>query len=82
MQYIRARDVMTTRIMSCAPEDSMRRAQDLMRANHIRHLPVVKDEQVLGMLSMRDTLDLRLRESEDEMNVLRDFVAATRLQNP
>jgi signal-transduction protein with cAMP-binding, CBS, and nucleotidyltransferase domain len=54
----------------------------LMRANHIRHLPVVKDEQVLGMLSMRDTLDLRLRESEDEMNVLRDFVAATRLQNP
>jgi CBS domain-containing protein len=82
MQFIRARDVMTTHIMSCAPEDSMRRAQDLMRANHIRHLPVVKDGHVLGMLSMRDTLDLRLRESEDEMNVLRDFVAATRHQNP
>jgi CBS domain-containing protein len=82
MQYIRARDVMTARILSCAPEDSMRRAQDLMKVNHIRHLPIVKDGRVLGMLSMRDTLDLRLRESEDEMNVLRDFVAATRLQNP
>ena len=82
MQYIRARDVMTTHILGCAPDDSMRHAQDLMRTNHIRHLPVVKDGRALGMLSMRDTLDLRLRESEDEMNVLRDFVAATRLQNP
>jgi CBS domain-containing protein len=82
MQYIRARDVMTTRIVSCGPDDTMRTAQELMRINHIRHLPVVKDGQVQAMLSMRDTLALRLRESEDEMNVLRDVVAASRHQNP
>jgi CBS domain-containing protein len=82
MQYIRARDVMATRIVSCGPDDTMRHAQELMRINHIRHLPVVKDGQVQAMLSMRDTLALRLRESEDEMNVLRDVVAATRHQNP
>ena len=82
MQYIRARDVMTTRIVSCGTDDTMRTAQELMQKNHIRHLPVVKDGQVLAMLSMRDTLALRLRESEDEMNVLRDVVAAARHQNP
>jgi CBS domain-containing protein len=82
MQYIRARDVMATRIVSCGPEDTMRIAQELMRINHIRHLPVIKDGQVQAMLSMRDTLALRLRESEDEMNVLRDVVAASRHQNP
>jgi CBS domain-containing protein len=82
MQYIRARDVMATRIVSCGPEDTMRNAQELMRINHIRHLPVVKDGEVQAMLSMRDTLALRLRESEDEMNVLRDVVAASRHQNP
>ena len=82
MQYIRARDVMATRVVSCGPDDTMRTAQELMRINHIRHLPVVKDGQVQAMLSMRDTLALRLRESEDEMNVLRDVVAATRHQNP
>jgi CBS domain-containing protein len=82
MQYIRARDVMTTRIVSCAPNDTMRTAQELMRINHIRHLPVVKDGQVQAMLSMRDTLALRLRESEDEMSILRDVVAAARHQNP
>jgi CBS domain-containing protein len=82
MQYIRARDVMATRIVSCGSDDTMRTAQELMRINHIRHLPVVKDGRVLGMLSMRDTLALRLRETEDETNVLRDVVAAARHQNP
>jgi CBS domain-containing protein len=77
-----AGDVMATRIVSCGPEDTMRIAQELMRINHIRHLPVIKDGQVQAMLSMRDTLALRLRESEDEMNVLRDVVAASRHQNP
>jgi len=76
LQYIRARDVMTTRIISCGPDDSMRTAQELMKANHIRHVPVVRDGQVLGMLSMRDTLSMRLQESEHETSVLRDMVRA------
>ena len=76
LQYVRAHDVMTTRITSCGPDDTMRSAQQLMRENHIRHLPMVKDGQVLGMVSMRDTLALSLRESEEETSVLRDMVAA------
>ncbi|HEY6381526.1 MAG TPA: CBS domain-containing protein [Pseudolabrys sp.] len=78
LQYLRARDVMTTRVVSCGPEDTMRAAQDLMRTNHFRHLPVVQDGRVQGMLSLRDTLALRLQESEDEMNFLRDAVVAAR----
>jgi CBS domain-containing protein len=71
LQYLRARDVMTTRVV-------MRTAQELMRINHFRHIPVVEDGRVQGMLSLRDTLALRLQESEDEMNVLRDAVVAAR----
>lgn len=78
LQYLRARDVMTTRVVSCGPDDSMRTAQELMRINHFRHLPVVEDGRVQGMLSLRDTLALRLQESEDEMNFLRDAVVAAR----
>jgi CBS domain-containing protein len=78
LQYQRARDVMTTRVVSCGPDDSMRAAQELMRINHFRHLPVVEDGRVQGMLSLRDTLALRLQESEDEMNFLRDAVVAAR----
>ena len=78
LQYLRARDLMTTHVVSCGPDETMQRAQDLMRTNHFRHLPVVTDGRVQGMLSLRDTLALRLRESQAEVNVLRDVAATMR----
>jgi len=78
LQYLRARDVMTTRVVSCAPHETMQGAQELMKINHFRHLPVVENGRVLGMLSLRDTLELRLQESEDEVHILRDIVVAAR----
>src|SRR5262245_20473807 len=78
LQYLRTRDVMTTRVVTCGPDDSMQSAQELMKANHFRHLPVVENERVLGVLSLRDTLALRLQESEDEVHILRDIVVAAR----
>lgn len=78
LQYLRARDVMTTRVVSCRPEDTLESAQETMRVNHFRHMPVVRDGQVIGMLSIRDTLTLRLREQEDEVNLLRDLAVAGR----
>ena len=78
LQYLRARDLMTTHVVFCGPDETMQRAQDLMRTNHFRHLPVVTDGRVQGMLSLRDTLALRLRESQAEVNVLRDVAATMR----
>jgi len=78
LQYLRARDVMTTRVVSCRPDDTMQDAQELMKINHFRHLPVVENGRVQGMLSLRDTLALRLQESEDEVNVLRDLIIVGR----
>jgi CBS domain-containing protein len=78
LQYLRARDVMTTRVVSCGPDDTIRSAQELMRANHFRHLPIIEDGRVRGMLSIRDTLAQRLEETEAETNVLRDAVVAAR----
>lgn len=77
LQYLRARDVMTTRVISCQPGENMREVQKLMSENRFRHLPVVKDGRVEAMLSIRDILELRVKESETETNVLRDVVAAT-----
>lgn len=75
---MQVRDVMTTRVISCGPDESMQSAQELMRKNRFRHLPVVEAGRVLGILSIRDTLALRLQESEFEINVLRDVVVAAR----
>ena len=78
LQYLRARDVMTSRVVSCRPEDSMQSAQETMRTNHFRHLPVVENSKVIGILSIRDTLALRLQETEEEANLLRDLAVVGR----
>lgn len=78
LRYLRVRDIMTTQAKSCGPDDDMRAAEQLMRRHHFRHVPVVETGRVVGMLSIRDTQALRLRESEDEINILRDVVVATR----
>ena len=56
----------------------MQHAQEIMRENRFRHLPVAEDGRVKGMLSLRDTLATRLAETEEEKNVLRDVVLAAR----
>jgi CBS domain-containing protein len=78
LRNLRVRDIMTTQVKSCGPDDDMHAAEQLMRRNHFRHVPVVEAGRVVGMLSIRDTQALRLRESEEEINVLRDVVVAAR----
>ena len=78
LQYLRVRDLMTTRVVVCAPDDTMQHAQEIMRENKFRHLPVARNGHVLGILSLRDTLATRLAETEEEKNVLRDVVLAGR----
>ncbi len=78
LQKMCVRDLMTVRVVSCGPEELVQAAQDVMRTNRFRHLPVVEDGRVFGILSIRDTLATRLQESEFEINVLRDVVVAAR----
>lgn len=74
----RVRDLMSREVVTCAPDESMAAAEKLMNDHRIRHLPVVEDAKLVGMLSMRDTIVARLRETRDEVNVLRDAVIAAR----
>ena len=49
-----------------------------MDKHRIRHLPVVDGAKVIGMLSIRDVMAWRLRDSRDEVSVLRETMIATR----
>ena len=52
----RAGEVMTEEVASVAPTEPLSRALRLMLDNEIRHLPVIEDGVVVGMLSARDVL--------------------------
>ncbi|MBL6954109.1 MAG: CBS domain-containing protein [Alphaproteobacteria bacterium] len=48
-----------TNVIACRPEDGIEIALGLMSAHQIRHLPVVDDGEVLGLVSVRDILDFK-----------------------
>ncbi|EOP42973.1 CBS domain-containing protein [Bacillus cereus] len=56
-------NVMTTNIVSVAPDDSIEKATELMAQYQIRRLPVVESGQLVGMLALGD---LAIRKSADD----------------
>jgi CBS domain-containing protein len=42
------------RLVSCGSSDELDHVRELMRAHHIRHLPVIDDHSLVGVVSMRD----------------------------
>ena len=73
---LRVRDLMTRDVVTCAPADDVKRARQLMAQRHIRHLPVVEEGALCGMISSRDVMEGHLEETELEVNVLRDYAIA------
>ena len=67
-------EVMTTEIVTCAPETSVRDVLQLMSSHEFRHIPIVKDDKIVGVVSMRDVVDTRLGELETENKSLRQML--------
>jgi len=65
-------------IFRIAPRDSLKHAMNLMTRHRVRHLPVVDDGQLVGIVSIGDIVKRRVEDLEMESNVLRDVYIAAR----
>ncbi|MEQ8194543.1 MAG: CBS domain-containing protein [Rhodospirillales bacterium] len=70
-------DVMTDNPDTLSPDDAVYDAVELMRTRRYRHLPVVKDGTVVGMVSMRDLYDTLQRALEESVRETEAFVFGT-----
>jgi CBS domain-containing protein len=71
----RVGDLMTRRVHTCAPEDAVEDLMGMMTQKRIRHLPVVKDGALCGIVSIGDVVKNRLDEIEFEASSLRSMIA-------
>ena len=71
-----AGDLMTSPVISCSSFDSMVEILVLMEEHHVRHLPVIDDGALVGMLSMRDIQAAWLDALDRECESLRGDKAA------
>jgi CBS domain-containing protein len=67
--------LMTRRVFTCTPRDSIAELMALMTAQRIRHLPVLEDGALAGIVSIGDVVKSRLDEVEWEASSLRQFIA-------
>jgi CBS domain-containing protein len=71
-------DVATHTAIAVAPDDTLKRAMSLMTHHRVRHLRVIADGKLVGIVSIGDVVKHRLEDLETESNVLRDAYIATR----
>lgn len=66
--------IMTADVASCRPEDSVNGVRQLMTARRIRHVPVLQDETLTGIISIGDVVKSRMSELEFERDQLDSYV--------
>jgi len=62
IEKITVGQIMTARVVSCPPGTTASRAREIMTNNKIRHLPIVDNEEIVGILSVRDLMQQQLLE--------------------
>lgn len=71
-----ARQLMTADLVTASPATTVAEALALMTNHRCRHLPVMEDGRLAGMISIGDLVKARIAEAEQEAENLRAFVTA------
>ncbi len=67
-------EIMTTLVATCTPDDSVDSLSALMTNNRVRHVPVVVDGRLAGIVSIGDVVKTRMEELEHEHERLQAYI--------
>jgi CBS domain-containing protein len=71
---VRVRDVMTKTIVVAESDETHEDCLRKMKQANCRHLPVVEGETLLGVLSLRDLLQVEITEKDDKIEFLNNYM--------
>ncbi len=66
--------VMTRKVVSCRQSDTVAGIMEMMTLGKFRHLPVVEDGKVVGLISIGDIVKRRVQEYEAEQEALQNYI--------
>lgn len=78
LDKVAVRDIMTAEVHTCEPTTSIDEVMTLMTAGRIRHVPVLADGGLAGILSIGDIVKARISHLEWERSALVDYVTTGR----
>lgn len=71
----RVADVMTRDVVVAVPEDSLDYVMGVMTRNRIRHLPIVEEGRLAGLVSMGDVVDALREDAQAENRYMHEYIA-------
>jgi len=69
-------EIMTREVISVSPQTGTRACMSLMSQHRIRHLPVIDNHKVLGMISIRDIMDDIIADHELTIAQLHQYISS------
>jgi CBS domain-containing protein len=76
--HMAVHEIVTHPTITITPDDTLKRAMSLMTHHRVRHLPVIANGKLVGIVSIGDVVRHRMEDLETESNVLRDAYMAAR----
>lgn len=68
------KDIMTEKVLSVSPGDSIEKCMEMMSEKHIRHLPVLNKDQVVGVISITDVVTAIIASQKETINHLQNYI--------
>ncbi len=76
LQALEVGQVMTRDVIRLAPDDDLAHVMEVMTENRIRHLPVIEESRLAGIVTIGDVVNAFRRVAEDENAHLRQYIKA------
>ena len=70
----RVREIMTGGVIVASPSDTVEEAMRSMSEYHIRHLPVLSGDKIVGIVSIRDLVNWTITAHEETIGHLQDYI--------
>lgn len=71
---VQIKEVMTPNPIFISPNDSIEHCMKLMTDRHIRHLPVMSDDQLIGMVSIGDVVKSIIEDQKETIKNLESYI--------
>lgn len=72
------KEIMTPRVVCVRPEQTMEECMELMTDKHIRHLPVLDEDRLVGLISIGDVVKAIIAEKEFIIGQLEGYITGNR----
>ena len=71
-------EMMTSPVLAIDPERTMEDVQEIMTERHFRHLPVMEDGKVIGVISIGDVVKSIIDEQANQISGLENYITGRR----